>query len=122
LQIYLQARFVWQGSKLLRHFLQYLCFMMAMGTALSRISDYKHHWSDVLVGALQGALVAVLVVCYPFQQNSGSSFTGRTILACASSFMRAILHVSHSKATFLSSSAYRSTLVLCNTKENFSCA
>jgi len=54
------------GSKLLRHFLQYACFMMAVGTALSRISDYKHHWSDVLVGSLQGALVAVLVVCFPF--------------------------------------------------------
>jgi phosphatidate phosphatase len=67
LQIYLQARFAWQGSKLLRHFLQYLCFMMAVGTALSRISDYKHHWSDVLVGALQGALVAVLVVSRPFR-------------------------------------------------------
>jgi phosphatidate phosphatase len=65
-QIYLQARFLWEGSKLLRHFFQYLCFMMAVGTALSRISDYKHHWSDVLVGSLQGALVAVLVVCSPF--------------------------------------------------------
>jgi len=68
-QIYLQARFVWQGSKLLLHFLQYVCFMMAMGTALSRISDYKHHWSDVLVGSLQGALVAVLVVCHPIQYS-----------------------------------------------------
>ncbi|XP_069681611.1 putative phosphatidate phosphatase [Periplaneta americana] len=64
LVIYLQARFTWQGSKLLRHFIQYLCFMMAVGTGLSRISDYKHHWSDVLIGSLQGALVAVLVAVF----------------------------------------------------------
>ncbi|PSN49334.1 putative phosphatidate phosphatase [Blattella germanica] len=64
LVLYIQTRFTWEGSRLLRHFLQYLCLMLAMGTALSRISDYKHHWSDVLAGSLQGALVAILVAYY----------------------------------------------------------
>lgn len=27
-------------------------------TGFSRISDYKHHWSDVLIGLLQGSLMA----------------------------------------------------------------
>nr|CAD7409529.1 unnamed protein product [Timema cristinae] len=60
--MYLQARMTWRGSKLLRHFLQYMCLLLAIGTALSRISDYKHHWSDVLAGIVQGSLAAIITV------------------------------------------------------------
>ena len=47
---------------LLRPFLQAVFLLMSLYTCLSRISDYKHHWSDVLAGGLLGALVALLVV------------------------------------------------------------
>jgi phosphatidate phosphatase len=60
--IYLQARMNWRGSHLLRHFLQFLLIMLAWYTALSRISDYKHHWSDVLAGSTLGAVVAIVTV------------------------------------------------------------
>ena len=73
-QLYLQQRFTWQGMVLLKPFLQTVFLLMAVYTCLTRISDYKHHWSDVLAGGLLGALVAVLVVrnvtirtsCCPF--------------------------------------------------------
>lgn len=55
----------WRGSRLLKHFLQYLLITMSWFTCLSRISDYKHHWSDVLAGAALGAIVALLVVRIP---------------------------------------------------------
>lgn len=62
--MYIQVRFTWRGSKLLKHVLQYICLTLAFYTALSRISDYKHHWSDVLAGSLQGIIVAVLIVSF----------------------------------------------------------
>lgn len=31
---------------------------------MSRVSDYKHHWSDVLAGLAQGSSVAILVAVF----------------------------------------------------------
>lgn len=61
-QIYLHKRMTWNGSKLLKHFLQFYLFVLAWYTAMSRISNYKHHWSDVLAGASIGSLCAIIVV------------------------------------------------------------
>lgn len=41
--LYLHCRMNWKGSKLLKHFLQFAFISAAWYTALSRISDYKHH-------------------------------------------------------------------------------
>lgn len=66
-------------NTLLKPFLQFILLMMTWYTALSRISDYKHHWSDVLFGFLQGTLVAVIVVSlknYFHTKNICSFFQG----------------------------------------------
>ncbi|NWI61716.1 PLPP3 phosphatase, partial [Chaetorhynchus papuensis] len=57
-------RFTWKGARLLRPLLQFTLIMMAFYTGLSRVSDHKHHPSDVLAGFAQGALVAYCVVFY----------------------------------------------------------
>ncbi|OWF38592.1 phospholipid phosphatase 1-like isoform X1 [Mizuhopecten yessoensis] len=62
IMIYLQMRFKWRKCWLLRPFIQVLLFYMAYYTSLSRISDYMHHWSDVLGGAVVGLAVCLLVV------------------------------------------------------------
>lgn len=42
--------------------LQFFLIMLAIYTGLTRISDYRHHPSDVLTGYIQGALTAYWVV------------------------------------------------------------
>ncbi|XP_067648522.1 putative phosphatidate phosphatase [Eurosta solidaginis] len=62
---YLHA--VWRGrgtTRVLRHILQLLLLLVACYIALSRVRDYWHHWSDVLAGALLGALYAILTAVY----------------------------------------------------------
>ncbi|XP_053325916.1 phospholipid phosphatase 3 isoform X3 [Spea bombifrons] len=64
LVFYLQSRFTWRGARLLRPLLQFTLLMMALYTGLSRVSDHKHHPSDVLAGFVQGAVVAYCIVFY----------------------------------------------------------
>uniref|UniRef100_A0ACB8F1Y5 Phospholipid phosphatase 2 n=1 Tax=Sphaerodactylus townsendi TaxID=933632 RepID=A0ACB8F1Y5_9SAUR len=64
LALYVQARLVERWARLVRPTVQFLLISFAIYVGYTRVSDYKHHWSDVLVGLLQGALIAVLVVRY----------------------------------------------------------
>lgn len=41
--LYLHCRFSFNGSKLLKHFLQFILISLAWYTALTRVSNYKHH-------------------------------------------------------------------------------
>lgn len=50
--------------RMLRHLLQFLLVMFAWYTALTRVSDFKHHWSDVLAGSSIGIVYAFLVVSF----------------------------------------------------------
>lgn len=75
-QLYLQARLRAHWTRLLRPTIQFFLIAASIYTGLSRVSDYKHHWSDVLMGLLQGALMALLVV-NPFKLLFTSAQTRR---------------------------------------------
>uniref|UniRef100_A0A8C4WWC2 Phospholipid phosphatase 3 n=1 Tax=Eptatretus burgeri TaxID=7764 RepID=A0A8C4WWC2_EPTBU len=62
LVLYLQARLTWRVVRTLRPFLQFMLLIAALYVGLSRVSDYKHYWSDVLAGFLQGVAVAIFAV------------------------------------------------------------
>ncbi|XP_057373400.1 phospholipid phosphatase 1-like isoform X1 [Daphnia carinata] len=64
LALYLQRRMNWSGSKLLRPTIQISALLLSWYTGLTRVSDYKHHWSDVLSGFLIGAIAASLTALY----------------------------------------------------------
>ncbi|XP_010874406.2 phospholipid phosphatase 1-like [Esox lucius] len=62
LSLYIQARLQTEWARLLRPTIQFFLIAASVYVGLSRVSDYKHHWSDVLTGLLQGAIVATLTV------------------------------------------------------------
>ncbi|XP_039759385.1 phospholipid phosphatase 2-like isoform X1 [Pararge aegeria] len=70
---YLQRRaFSWHNrSVLVVPLLQVLCIIYAMTCPLTRITDHRHHWWDVLSGAAMGlcsVIYTVLVLCKNFSQ------------------------------------------------------
>ncbi|XP_067336758.1 phospholipid phosphatase 2 [Channa argus] len=64
LSLYVQARMQGKWTRLVRPTIQFFLVSFALYVGYTRVSDFKHHWSDVLVGLLQGALIAVLIVRY----------------------------------------------------------
>lgn len=55
-----RANFI-KYANIITIFFQMSFLVIAFSIALSRISDYKHHWSDVLSGAILGILSALLI-------------------------------------------------------------
>ncbi|KAK1805969.1 hypothetical protein P4O66_013013 [Electrophorus voltai] len=79
LALYVQARLRAKWARLLRPTIQFFLVAFAVYVGYTRVSDYKHHWSDVLVGLVQGAVVAILTVHYV-----SDFFKCRAITHCSS--------------------------------------
>ncbi|XP_062530089.1 putative phosphatidate phosphatase isoform X2 [Bombyx mori] len=59
--IYLERRSVWKNHRIFRHTIQLAFLLMSWYVALSRITDFKHHWSDVLCGYALGMFIALFM-------------------------------------------------------------
>ncbi|XP_032150704.1 phospholipid phosphatase 2-like [Sapajus apella] len=60
----MQAQLCWKWTQLLLPTVQFFLVAFALYVGYTRVSDHKHHWSDIFAGLLQGALVAGLTVHY----------------------------------------------------------
>ncbi|KRZ18384.1 Lipid phosphate phosphohydrolase 1, partial [Trichinella zimbabwensis] len=61
--MYLQIRVQWDiYNRLIKPFIQFIFICLAIAIGLSRISNYKHHWSDVLCGLALGFFTASLLM------------------------------------------------------------
>ena len=58
------VKYIFRGLKILRPFLQFGIFSLAFYICLTRITDYKHHPGDVLMGAAVGIFFAILILNY----------------------------------------------------------
>uniref|UniRef100_A0A1A8BBG5 Phospholipid phosphatase 3 n=1 Tax=Nothobranchius kadleci TaxID=1051664 RepID=A0A1A8BBG5_NOTKA len=88
LVFYLQSRFTWHGARLLRPLTQFTLIMMSFYTGLSRVSDHKHHPTDVLAGFIQGALVAY---CIAFHVSNLFKPRGRRSTLCPAAVRKDLL-------------------------------
>ena len=43
---------------------QLIAFIAAWHTCMSRVSDFKHHYTDVMAGATIGVAVAIFIVSF----------------------------------------------------------
>jgi len=59
--IYLEGRIRLDKTRFFKAFIQLAAFIAAWHTCLSRVSDFKHHHTDVIGGAFLGACVAFFV-------------------------------------------------------------
>ncbi|XP_039606288.1 phospholipid phosphatase 1 isoform X2 [Polypterus senegalus] len=85
LALYIQARLVEEWARLLRPTIQFFLIAASVYVGLSRVSDYKHHWSDVLTGLIQGAVVAILIMQVLNADSSRGAAAGRyRFTACPS--------------------------------------
>ncbi|XP_046446419.1 phospholipid phosphatase 1-like isoform X2 [Daphnia pulex] len=99
LVIYLQCRMNWSGSKLLRPLIQIAALIFSWYTGLSRITDYKHHWSDVLTGFAIGYTAASLTALYIAKFFKPSSYGTTPLLPQNRSDMTDIELQNHSEAS-----------------------
>ncbi|KAK9497329.1 hypothetical protein O3M35_004668 [Rhynocoris fuscipes] len=62
LAIYVHAKLKWNGCYLLKNLLEFACISIAWMVGLSRVTDYKHHWTDVTAGFIIGTITAIITV------------------------------------------------------------
>ncbi|XP_014256649.1 phospholipid phosphatase 1-like [Cimex lectularius] len=62
--LYVDAKVVWREFNLLKRFIQANIFAAGVAVSISRISDFDHHWSDVVAGMAFGGTYAFFIAVF----------------------------------------------------------
>lgn len=62
LAIYVHVAFPRRMCSLMKGVIEVASIIFGFYTCLTRISDYKHHWSDVLAGGVLGVIICLIVM------------------------------------------------------------
>ncbi|XP_062892013.1 phospholipid phosphatase-related protein type 2a isoform X3 [Mobula hypostoma] len=71
-QMYVTIMFQAKGTRLTKPAVCLTLLCLTFLTGVVRVSEYRNHWSDVLVGFVTGAAVAVFLVCCVVHRFRGS--------------------------------------------------
>uniref|UniRef100_A0A4W3GJR0 Lipid phosphate phosphatase-related protein type 2-like n=1 Tax=Callorhinchus milii TaxID=7868 RepID=A0A4W3GJR0_CALMI len=72
-QMYVTIMFRAKGTRLSKPVLSLTLVCLAFLTGVVRVSEYRNHWADVLVGFLTGGAVATFLVCCVVHNFKGRS-------------------------------------------------
>ena len=59
---------------LMRPSLQFVCLVLSCWASLVRVSDYKHHLTDVLIGYVLGSIIGVMSACHALGWDSTDGY------------------------------------------------
>ncbi|RWS02229.1 hypothetical protein B4U79_10301 [Dinothrombium tinctorium] len=62
--LYLHLRINWKSVENIKIVIQTLLLLISICVAVSRINDNWHHWDDVVIGCLQGSILAFITVFF----------------------------------------------------------
>lgn len=80
---YVQARMPSTRTKLLLPTVQAIFLLWALLCAVSRITDHRHHWWDVLAGSIFGTISAILTVSiWSFESLAIKSLNNSIVFQC----------------------------------------
>jgi len=68
--MYIHVSWSWRFLGILGHLFQVGLAILAFYIAYSRISDYQHHWYDVLFGGIVGSLIAFVAFKFILNWNN----------------------------------------------------
>ncbi|XP_014256651.1 phospholipid phosphatase 1-like [Cimex lectularius] len=71
--LFIEAKVEWSGINLVKRLMQLVVLCFGLDVCLTRVSEYREHWSDVMTGILMGVVFAFFTAFYLLNWFKSSS-------------------------------------------------